>query len=156
MTQRKRFKILRRDNFKCRYCGHRGSETELHVDHVVPRSRGGDDHSINLVASCVPCNLAKSDLPFDGAEVSEIYRKSLALEPYSLDELKSAPFPRQITAAYTLGQLKEHLRLLQSRIDRRLDEKYQCQRLIDRLSSVANSDNEITCDLMAKLDERAA
>lgn len=56
-----RFEILERDNFTCRYCGKHAPETELEVDHVKPRSRGGSDDRANLVATCRDCNRGKGD-----------------------------------------------------------------------------------------------
>lgn len=49
--------VLRRDGRRCAYCGGRG-ET---VDHVVPRSRGGDHSWENCVACCLRCNTRKAD-----------------------------------------------------------------------------------------------
>ncbi|KAB2926032.1 MAG: HNH endonuclease [Bacteroidetes bacterium] len=51
--------ILRRDGHRCQYCG-RG-DVPLTVDHVVPKSRGGEDTWENLVAACVRCNNKKGD-----------------------------------------------------------------------------------------------
>jgi len=51
--------ILRRDMFKCQYCG-RG-DTSLTIDHILPKSKGGDDSWENLVAACVKCNNKKGD-----------------------------------------------------------------------------------------------
>lgn len=56
-----RFNILKRDNFTCRYCGKRASQTELHVDHIRPRTQGGTDHPSNLVTACADCNSGKRD-----------------------------------------------------------------------------------------------
>jgi hypothetical protein len=56
-----RFSILQRDQFTCRFCGRRASETELEVDHLTPRSRGGSDDLDNLVTTCRNCNRGKSD-----------------------------------------------------------------------------------------------
>ena len=56
-----RFKVLKRDGFRCVYCGgtpDRGYE--LHVDHVIP---GGPATEDNLVTACWECNLGKSDKP---------------------------------------------------------------------------------------------
>lgn len=47
--------VLARDGYSCQYCGAR-AET---IDHVVPRSRGGEHSWGNLVAACRPCNLRK-------------------------------------------------------------------------------------------------
>lgn len=49
--------LMRRDNFRCVYCGRR-AET---IDHVHPRSRGGQHVWENCVASCGPCNHRKAD-----------------------------------------------------------------------------------------------
>ncbi|WP_156759945.1 HNH endonuclease [Microbacterium karelineae] len=49
--------VLRRDGHRCAYCG-RSATT---IDHVQPRSRGGEDSWENLVAACVKCNNVKSD-----------------------------------------------------------------------------------------------
>lgn len=56
-----RANIFKRDNYKCVYCGehHRGAMT---LDHVVPRSKGGEDSFENLVTCCMPCNFEKDDL----------------------------------------------------------------------------------------------
>lgn len=51
--------ILRRDNHKCGYCGR--SDLPLTIDHVIPKSRGGQDSWENLVAACLPCNNKKGD-----------------------------------------------------------------------------------------------
>jgi 5-methylcytosine-specific restriction endonuclease McrA len=49
--------LMRRDNYRCAYCGRR-AET---IDHVVPRSRGGQHAWENCVASCTICNHRKAD-----------------------------------------------------------------------------------------------
>jgi len=50
--------VFARDGFTCQYCG---STRQLTLDHVVPRSRGGDSSWGNVVTSCAPCNLRKAD-----------------------------------------------------------------------------------------------
>lgn len=56
-----RFTILERDEFTCRYCGRKAPETELEVDHVHPRSKGGSDDVSNLATTCRNCNQGKGD-----------------------------------------------------------------------------------------------
>lgn len=51
--------ILRRDGHACQYCGRRGER--LTVDHIVPRSRGGETTWTNVVAACLRCNLKKGN-----------------------------------------------------------------------------------------------
>ena len=56
-----RFRVLRRDGFKCRYCGQSPPRVALEVDHVIPVARGGRDEMRNLVAACFQCNHGKRD-----------------------------------------------------------------------------------------------
>jgi len=59
----RRFLILERDGFKCRYCGRGAAEgVVLHVDHVVPRAKGGLSLAENLVTACYECNEGKNDM----------------------------------------------------------------------------------------------
>ena len=59
ISVRKRFFVLKRDNYKCRLCGNSG--VPLEVDHIVPAARGGSDALDNLQTLCVPCNRGKRD-----------------------------------------------------------------------------------------------
>ncbi|MFF0092771.1 HNH endonuclease [Streptomyces canus] len=60
VSQRKRFEVLRRDGFRCRYCGAGAATAALEVDHVTPVALGGTDDLGNLVTSCGPCNDGKA------------------------------------------------------------------------------------------------
>lgn len=60
-----RFKVLLRDNFKCCYCGASPAKDPnvlLHVDHILPWSKGGETVLENLQAACSTCNLGKNNL----------------------------------------------------------------------------------------------
>jgi len=46
---------------RCCYCGRHFPPSELNLDHVVPRSRGGLTNWANVVTSCIPCNLRKGN-----------------------------------------------------------------------------------------------
>jgi 5-methylcytosine-specific restriction endonuclease McrA len=51
--------VFARDRWTCQYCGHeRGNLT---VDHVIPRSKGGESTWNNIVTCCAPCNRRKGD-----------------------------------------------------------------------------------------------
>ncbi|MBN2523656.1 MAG: HNH endonuclease [Bacteroidales bacterium] len=59
-----RMKVLNRDNFRCVICGRSPAtdlECKLHVDHIIPFSRGGDNTEDNLQTLCEKCNLGKSN-----------------------------------------------------------------------------------------------
>lgn len=49
--------VLFRDGSRCQYCG-RDADS---IDHVVPRSRGGEHAWDNVVAACRRCNLTKGN-----------------------------------------------------------------------------------------------
>ena len=51
--------ILMRDRYTCQYCHRTVPASELTLDHVTPRSRGGDSSWENLVACCHGCNNRK-------------------------------------------------------------------------------------------------
>ncbi len=53
--------IMLRDHFTCQYCGQTLPASELTMDHVVPRSRGGTSSWENLVACCIACNNRKGN-----------------------------------------------------------------------------------------------
>ena len=50
--------VFARDEWTCQYCG---SRSNLTVDHVIPKSKGGGSSWDNIVASCAPCNRRKGD-----------------------------------------------------------------------------------------------
>ncbi len=64
ISGRLRFSILRRDGFRCQSCGEspiKNPGIELHVDHVVPWSKGGETLPENLQTKCKKCNLGKGN-----------------------------------------------------------------------------------------------
>jgi 5-methylcytosine-specific restriction endonuclease McrA len=60
--------LFARDGFRCVYCG--DSSHRLTLDHVVPRSRGGDSVWENVVTACAPCNLRKGDRLLEEASMT--------------------------------------------------------------------------------------
>ena len=57
----KRLRIYMRDKFRCQYCGEKKTAAELTLDHIMPRSRGGDNSPVNIVTACVACNNRKGN-----------------------------------------------------------------------------------------------
>ena len=58
-----RFDVLRRDNYKCRLCGASPAtdpKVTLHVDHIIPASKGGGSILENLQTLCSDCNIGKA------------------------------------------------------------------------------------------------
>jgi len=58
ISKARRFAIYSRDGHCCIYCG---SEENLSIDHIVPRSKGGTDDEQNLATACRSCNSSKRD-----------------------------------------------------------------------------------------------
>jgi hypothetical protein len=53
--------LLARDRHICAYCAQRFRADQLDMEHIVPRSKGGEDSWMNLVAACKSCNHRKAD-----------------------------------------------------------------------------------------------
>jgi hypothetical protein len=57
-----RYKVLKRDSFKCVACGNGASDgAKLHIDHKLPFSLGGLTELGNLQTLCSECNISKSN-----------------------------------------------------------------------------------------------
>ena len=56
-----RHNIFERDQNTCQYCGQVFDRSELNLDHVTPRDRGGPTTWENIVCSCIACNTRKSN-----------------------------------------------------------------------------------------------
>lgn len=64
ISERMRFRILLKDGFTCQTCGASPMKTrgvELHVDHILPWSKGGETVEENLQTKCKQCNLGKGN-----------------------------------------------------------------------------------------------
>ena len=64
ISDKLRYQVLKRDNFKCCACGASPAKepsVELHIDHIIPWSKGGETTLENLQTLCSKCNIGKSD-----------------------------------------------------------------------------------------------
>ena len=61
--------VFARDHNSCQYCGKRCSTSELSLDHIIPRSRGGEACWQNMVCACVRCNVKKGGRTPDEAHM---------------------------------------------------------------------------------------
>ena len=59
--------LFARDGWRCVYCG--TTNGRLTLDHVIPRSKGGESTWENVVTSCAPCNLRKADRLLEEVEM---------------------------------------------------------------------------------------
>ena len=69
-----RVAVMLRDAYTCQYCGDKPGQIGLTVDHVIPRSRGGDHGWHNLVTACIRCNQRKGNLTTDEADMHPLRR----------------------------------------------------------------------------------
>lgn len=77
ISKKVRFEVFKRDSFTCQYCGAKAPDVLLHVDHIKPVSKGGDNAVINLITSCQPCNAGKSDRELSDDTVIKKQQKQL-------------------------------------------------------------------------------
>jgi 5-methylcytosine-specific restriction endonuclease McrA len=57
--------VIERDGYYCVYCDENLENAEIHLDHVIPESKGGLTTYDNLQVTCRKCNLAKGVLTED-------------------------------------------------------------------------------------------
>ena len=103
--------IYARDRNRCQYCGKKFPTSELSLDHVVPRSRGGQMTWSNVVCCCVDCNARK------GGRLPREAGMKLVIEPVQprrspvltlrLSSEKYASWKQFISAAYWNVELKD-------------------------------------------------
>lgn len=85
--------ILLRDGYTCQYCGEKRGPRELTLDHVIPRSRSGQNTWENLVACCFPCNNRKGDRTPEEAGM-ELLHKPMRMSIHSKHrKLRTAETP---------------------------------------------------------------
>lgn len=80
ISKKVRFEVFKRDSFTCQYCGLSAPEVILHLDHIAPVAGGGENDILNLVTSCVDCNLGKGARALDD-------KSAIAKQKAQLDEL---------------------------------------------------------------------
>lgn len=86
-----RSNVLKRDNYTCQYCGlHTKNRNHLTLDHVYPRSKGGDSTWTNLTTACRECNMKKGSMTLKECSMRILSKpkkpKYYALHLQGLDE----------------------------------------------------------------------
>lgn len=66
--------IMLRDAYTCQYCADKPGQAALTVDHVIPRSRGGEHSWTNLATACKRCNQRKGNQTPEEASMQLIRR----------------------------------------------------------------------------------
>ncbi len=103
--------IYARDENLCQYCGKLFPSSELSIDHVVPRSRGGKSTWRNVVCACLKCNVKKGGRLPQEAGLELIHRpRKPRRSPVIKLVLRSRRYQswkRFLDAAYWTVELKE-------------------------------------------------
>lgn len=87
LTKKLRFQIFKRDLFSCQYCGQKPPGVVLEVDHMIPVSKGGENHEDNLITSCFDCNRGKSNESLDVCP--ESLAEKMELKKIKAEQLKA-------------------------------------------------------------------
>ncbi|HBU69436.1 MAG TPA: HNH endonuclease [Elusimicrobia bacterium] len=100
-------------NYRCCYCGNKFSSSELNLEHVIPKSRGGKTNWSNIVTSCIPCNLRKGNKMPDEAGMKMLitpnkpkWRGILSLTFGSAIKMKTS-WQRFVDTVYWNGELEK-------------------------------------------------
>ncbi len=101
-----RTKVLMRDHFRCQYCGVKGTAFDLSIDHILPRSRGGQTSPENLCAACTACNSRKGDRTPLEARMPLLGEPSALMYDLDLAALRHAATSRPEWAPYITGYTK--------------------------------------------------
>jgi len=77
--------IFLRDRNTCQYCGYRSRDPKkLTIDHVTPKSKGGDNGWTNLVCACSKCNSKKGNLSLKECKMT-LKNKPRKPSPFGLE-----------------------------------------------------------------------
>ncbi len=98
--------IYHRDGSVCQYCGRKHPSSELSLDHVMPRSRGGGDTWENLVCACTTCNARKADKTPPEAGMRLIRVPRALKSPAQLIRVQHASWAQFVDEAYWNVELK--------------------------------------------------
>ena len=108
-----RYNIFLRDNNTCQYCGKKLPKSELNIDHVIPRSRGGKTTWDNVVCCCISCNRKKGGRLPEEAGMKLIKKPTEPKWSFSLFVPRSkmyrewVPFLRVVDSSYWSVELEQ-------------------------------------------------
>ncbi len=101
--------LFKRDHYVCQYCHKQPGTDELTIDHVNPRSLGGQSTWENCVLACIDCNTKKADRPL------KVCGMKLLREPvrptwkplYAAHDVRLQSWSKFVSEAYWEVPLKE-------------------------------------------------
>jgi len=113
-TKRKR--VYAKTNSRCGYCGIEVSVYEDPVDHIVPRSLGGNNSDENLMACCHQCNASKGNRSLEEFRLWLVWRDFCREKKFSVYQISwlvqntniAEQFPRENMTFYFEEAACEH------------------------------------------------
>jgi 5-methylcytosine-specific restriction endonuclease McrA len=101
--------VFLRDQFTCQYCIKSFVETELNLDHVIPRHKGGKTSWDNIVTSCVKCNTRKGNkLPHE----ANMYPRNKPIAPRWRPNFGMREVNQEESWGYFIEPNRDHIRLV--------------------------------------------
>lgn len=101
--------IFKRDKYTCQYCGRQPKPEELTIDHVVPRSQGGQSTWTNCVLACMGCNHRKADRTPQqaGLRLKKEPRRPKWNPVYSVHRMRLDSWQKFVSEAYWNAELQD-------------------------------------------------
>ena len=103
--------VFARDANRCQYCGKSFPTSELSLDHVLPKSRGGPTSWENIVCACVACNVRKGGRTPREARMQLVRQPAMPkrspLMAVKLHNPKYASWKNFVDQAYWLADLQQ-------------------------------------------------
>jgi len=99
--------LFARDKNTCQFCGKKMKTSELSLDHVVPKSRGGKLEWTNVVCACIKCNVKKANRTPSEAHMKLIRKPFQPKHQLNVPKIKYRSWAHFVDAAYWGAELKE-------------------------------------------------
>lgn len=95
--------VFKRDHWQCQYCGKQPNHDEITIDHITPRSRGGESNWTNCVLACMDCNTKKANMSL--SEVTGMKLRKAPVKPnwrpmYARHHLRCESWSKFVSDAY--------------------------------------------------------
>lgn len=154
LSAKKKRQVMTDDFFVCTYCGIGGNEQTLTVDHIVPRTKGGDNSDVNLTTACLSCNSRKSDI--DANEFIEHHGLRDRLSIRLLDKLSLIGAIKPLnTVIKDLSGAKDKDKDKDKDQDKNTDTKKFQKSSVQKFDSVYKYDLQSLFDLYPRQEKKA-
>ncbi len=98
--------LYKRDDYTCQYCGCKPKTSELTLDHVQPKSRGGKTTFDNCVVACVECNSHKADRTPEEANMKLLRKPKRPTHNLLKGDYRIKSWEQFLGAAYWMAEMQ--------------------------------------------------